>query len=83
MTQADLEVAALAVDRRVLKAESRSGLQRREGGLRRVEELHLTLDSQGFNKPEIELPALKAQMEQTLGARLVQGLLLEVSFAWN
>ena len=83
VTKADLETAALATDRRILYAESSSGLQRREGSMRRVERLQVTLDSHGFSRPEIELPALKSQMERTLGERLVQGLLLEVSFAWS
>ena len=83
VTKADLETAALAIDRRILRAESSSGLQRREGGMRRVERLQVTLDSHGFSKPEVELPALKSQMEGALGERLVQGLLLEVSFSWS
>ena len=83
VTQADLHTAALAMDRRILRAESTSGLERREGGMRRVERLHVTLDAHGFSRPEVELPALKVQMERILGQRLVQGLLLEVSFAWS
>lgn len=83
VTKADLESAALAVDRRILEAVSHSAMERRDDGLRRVERLHVTLDSHAFSKPEIELPALKSQIERTLGARLVQGLLLEVSFAWS
>ena len=83
VTKADLETAALAMDRRILRVESDSGLQRREGGMRRVERLQVTLDSHGFSRPEVELPTLKSQMEHTLSERLVQGLLLEVSFKWS
>ncbi len=83
VTKQDLETAALAVDRRIVQAESTSGTERRPEGLRRVERLLLTLDSGGFTKPEIELPALKSQMEIALGSRLLQGLELAVEFAWK
>jgi hypothetical protein len=83
VTRQDLETAALAVDRRILNAVTDSGMVRKEEGIRRVERLHLTLDSHAFSKPEIELPALKSQIETSLGARLVQGLELEVAFTWN
>lgn len=83
VTRQDLETAALAVDRRILNAVTDSGMVRKDEGIRRVERLHLTLDSHAFSKPEIELPALKSQIESSLGARLVQGLELEVEFAWN
>ncbi|MGI4981526.1 MAG: hypothetical protein ACRYHB_14170 [Janthinobacterium lividum] len=83
VTKQDLETAALAVDRRILQAESTSGTERRPEGLRRVERLLLTLDSAGFTRPEIELPALKSQMEIALGSRLVHGLELAVEFTWR
>ena len=83
VTRQDLETAALGIDRRVVSAESRSAVERREGGMRRVERLQLTLDSQAFSSPEVELPALKSQIELTLRARLVQGLELEVEFLWK
>ena len=83
VTRQDLETAALAIDRRILEANTRSGMERREEGIRRVEWLHLTLDPDGFTSPEIELPALKSQLETSLSARLVQGLQLVVEFAWE
>ncbi|GGG99015.1 hypothetical protein [Silvibacterium dinghuense] len=83
VTRADLETAALAIDRRILAAAASSGVERREGGLRRVERLSLTLDPHGFSRPEVELPALKSQVEVTLRGRLVQGVDLEVQFLWN
>lgn len=83
VTKQDLETAALAVDRRILQAESDSGMERRPEGLRRVERLNLTLDTAGFTRPEIELPALKSQIEIALGGRLVQGLELSVEFTWK
>ena len=83
VTKQDLETAALAVDRRILQAQSTSGTERRPEGLRRVERLLLTLDSGGFTRPEIELPALKSQAEIALSSRLVQGLELTVEFAWQ
>lgn len=83
VTKQDLETAALAVDRRILDASSASGMVRKDGGIRRMERLQLTLDSHAFSKPEIELPALKSQIEVSLNARLVQGLELEVEFLWT
>lgn len=82
VTAADLQTAALALDRRVLKAATRSVLERGDTGLRRVLRLELQLDAAGFSKPEIELPGLKSQVERTLRSRLVQGLELEVEFLW-
>jgi hypothetical protein len=83
VTKQDLETAALAIDRRILNASSASGMLRKDGGIRRVERLQLTLDSHAFSKPEIELPTLKSQIESSLSARIVQGLELEVEFLWN
>ena len=83
VTKQDMETAALAVDRRIVQAETRTGMERREDGLRRVERLRLVLDPDGFTKPEIELPALKSQMEIALGSRLVHGSELVVEFVWR
>ncbi len=83
VTRQDLETAALAIDRRILDAVTTSGIVRKDSGIRRVERVHLTLDSHAFSKPEIELPALKSQIESSLAARIVQGLELEVEFVWN
>ena len=83
VTRKDLEEAALALDRRILLASTRSAVERRDEGLRRVEHLQLTLDSSAFTKPEIELPLLRSQIELSLRSKLVHGLALEVSFQWN
>ncbi len=83
VTRQDLETAALAIDRRILKASTTSGVLRQDGGLRRVEYLDLLLDTGAFTSPEIELPALKSQIEISLKSRLVQGLELVVEFTWN
>ena len=83
VTRRDLETAALAIDRRILCAQTQSGIRRFEDGLRRVEKLELTLDSNGFSKPELELPALKGQVESSLRSRLVHGVALEVLFLWS
>ncbi len=83
VTRRDLETAALALDRRILAAETRSGIERRQNGLRRVERLELVLDPDGFSKLELELPALQQQVERSLRGRLVHGLELEVEFVWR
>ncbi len=83
VTEIDLKTAALAIDRRVLKAELHSGIERGAGGLERVLRLELTLDSQAFSKPELELPPLQSQIETALQSKLVQGLRLRVEFVWS
>lgn len=84
VTQDDLETAALAIDRRVLEAKTRSGLERgQSGGLERVLRLELKLDTPAFSKPELELPPLQSQIEATLRAKLVQGVGLRVEFLWS
>ena len=82
VTRQDLETAALALDRRILHASTRTSLERGEHGLERVLRLELQLDAAGFTRPEIELPGLQSQIEQSLRARLVQGLALQVEFVW-
>ncbi len=83
VTRADLQAAALAYDRRILRAEVQSRIERRVEGLRRVENLTLTLESESFAKPELELAALQLELEASLRARLVQGLELAVRFEWS
>jgi hypothetical protein len=83
VTRTDLTTSALAVDRRVLSATASSAIERRQEGLRRVERLRLTLDSAAFTRPEVELPALRSQIDASLRSRLVQGIELEVEFLWN
>ena len=83
VTEEDLRAAALAIDRRVLKAAIDSGIERGAAGLERVLRLELTLDSHGFSKPELELPPLQSQIATALQSRLVQGLGLRVEFVWN
>ena len=83
VTEQDLEAAALAIDRRVLSASSKSGIERGPGGLMRVLRLLLILDTHAFTDADLELPGLKSQIETSLRRRLVHGLTLEVEFQWN
>ncbi len=83
VTRQDLETSAMAIDRRVLAAATTTGMERFDDGLRRVQRLQLTLDSAGFTRPEVELPALKSQIENSLRTRLVQGMELVVEFLWR
>jgi hypothetical protein len=83
VTRTDLITSAMAIDRRVLNAAATSGIERRDEGLRRVERLQLTLDASAFSQPDIELPALRSQIDSSLRSRLVQGTELEVEFLWN
>ena len=83
VTQEDLQTAALAIDRRVLSATTSSSVERGEHGLGRILRLALTLDSQAFSRPDLELPPLQSQLESSLRSRLVPGLELRVEFQWS
>jgi hypothetical protein len=83
VTRADLEASTLSFDRRILTVEVRSQIDRQPEGLRRMERLWVTLDEDGFTKPELELPVLQQGLESYLRQRLVQGILLDVRFEWS
>ena len=83
VTRADLEASTLSFDRRILSVEVRSQIERQPEGLKRVERLWVSLDHDGFSQPEIELPILRQDLENYLGQRLIQGVLLDVRFEWS
>ena len=82
VTRADLKAAALSFDRRILAAELTSHIERRVEGLRRVERLWIQLDTHGFTNAEIELPVLQKELMQNLKQRILEGLVLDIRFAW-
>lgn len=83
VTRADLEASTLSFDRRILKVEVRSQIERQPEGLRRMERLWVTLDEGGFTRADLELPVLQQGLESYLKQRLVQGILLDVRFEWS
>lgn len=83
VTRADLIAAALSFDRRIVSVDVQSRVERRVGGLRRVEKLWVRLDRNGFTHVEFELPALQQGLERYLASRALQAIELDVRFEWN
>ena len=83
VTRADLESAALSLDRRILAVDVNSEIERGEHGLHRVERLWVTLDSGGFTQPELELPILQQDLKLLLASRMMHGTHLDVQFEWE
>ena len=83
VTRSDLESTALSFDRRILAVDVRSEIERGEHGLHRVERLWITLDADGFTRPEIELPILQEDLKRLLTARMLHGTHLDIQFEWK
>jgi len=83
VTRADLESAALSLDRRILAVDVRSEIERGEHGLHRVERLWVTLDAGGFTRADLELPILQQDLTQLLASRMMHGTRVDVQFEWN
>jgi hypothetical protein len=82
VTRADLESTALSFDRRILTVDVRSDVERGDHGLRRVERLWVTLDSDGFTRPDLELPILQQDLKLLLENRMMHGTHVDVQFEW-
>jgi hypothetical protein len=82
VTRADLESAALSFDRRILTVDVRSEVERGDHGLRRVERLWVTLDADGFTRPDLELPILQQDLKLLLEDRMMHGTHVDVQFEW-
>ncbi|HEX3437330.1 MAG TPA: hypothetical protein VHT24_11230 [Pseudacidobacterium sp.] len=83
VTRADLESATLGFDRRILAVDVRSEIERGEHGLHRVERLWVTLDADGFTRPDLELPVLQQELKVQLASRMMHGTHLDVQFEWK
>lgn len=83
VTRQDIESATLSFDRRILDVEIKSEIERGAVGLQRVERLWVTLDSDGFNMPELELPCLQQELKLFLEQRMIEGTSLDIRFEWS
>lgn len=83
VTRQDIESAILSFDRRILAVEIKSEIMRGSIGLHRVECLWVTLDSDGFTKPELELPSLQEELKKFLQKRMIEGTSLDIRFEWS
>jgi hypothetical protein len=83
VTRADLVASVMGFDRRILAVEVQSRMERRNGALRRVERLWVTLDRNGFSMVDIELPALQQDLSRHLTARAMHGIEVDVRFEWD
>ena len=82
VTRADLESAASSFDRRILAVDVRSEVERGDHGLYRVERLWITLDADGFTRPDLELPILQQDLKLLLENRMMHGTHVDVQFEW-
>lgn len=83
VTRQDIESAVLSFDRRILEVEIKSEIERGPVGLHRVERLWVTLDSDGFTKPDLELPSLQEELRKYLQKRMIDGTSLDIRFEWS
>lgn len=83
VTRQDVETATLSFDRRILRVEIKSEIERGAIGLHRVERLWVTLDSEGFTKPDLELPSLQQELKDFLLNRMIEGTSLDIRFEWS
>lgn len=83
VTRSDLESAALSFDRRILEVDVKSEIERGDHGLHRVERLWITLDTDGFTRPDLELPVLQQELKQVLTSRMLHGTQLDIQFEWK
>ena len=83
VTRADLVASVLGFDRRILDVDVQSRVERRNGGLQRIERLWVKLDRNGFTMVDVELPALQQDLRRYLTARSIQGVEMDVRFEWD
>ncbi len=83
VTRADLIAAVRAFDRRILKVEASSGLQRTGHGLQRVQRVKLWLDRDEFLEPEEEIRVLRDELMSHLRARFLYDTELAVAMEWQ
>lgn len=83
VTRADLVASVLGFDRRILDVDVQSRMERRNGGLRRIERLWVKLDRNGFTMADVELPVLQQDLRRYLTARSIQGVEMDVRFEWD
>ena len=82
VTRADAEIVARAFDRRILKVDVSSGLERGERGLRRLQRLTCALDRNDFVDPATEIQVLRDDLTRFLRTRLPYDTELDLELEW-
>ncbi|MFZ0964836.1 MAG: baseplate J/gp47 family protein [Terriglobia bacterium] len=83
VTRADLVAASRAIDRRILKVDVSSGLDRDQHGLRRVERVKVVLNRNDFLDPAEEGRQLQQELTERLGRRVLFDTELRVDLVWE
>ncbi len=83
VTRADLFAAVKSFDRRVRDTTIRSGVEREQGALRRVERVTVYLNKDDFNDPEAEVRYLTEDLRAVLEKRFLHDIDLTVQVEWE
>jgi hypothetical protein len=83
VTESDLVNTVRAFDRRILDASTRPSLMRTSRGLRRVQQIRVALDRNGFDDASVEMDFFTAELTRHLNKRLQLGTELDLAFEWN
>lgn len=83
VTETDLVNAVRSFDRRILDAEISSKLERTHQGLKRVENVTVTLDRDAFTDPRAELSILQEDLLCHLRGRFFYNVNLSLSMEWQ
>ena len=83
VTRGDLYAVVKSFDRRVRDATIRSGVERDEGSLRRVEQVTVYLSKDDFSDPETEALYLSQDLSAALRRRFLHDIALDVRIEWE
>lgn len=83
VTRADLYAAVKSFDRRVADVTIRSGLERAQGALRRIERVTLHLRRDEFTDPDVEVRYLVEDLRNALDRRFLHDIELRVDVEWE
>ncbi len=83
VTRGDLYAVVKSFDRRIRDATIRSGLERTQGALHRVENVTVHISADDFSDPEIEIRYLLEDLKTALGRRFLHDVELRVEYKWE
>lgn len=83
VTHADLEAIVKAYEPKARRVESRPTLARTASGLRRVQQITVTLDADSFALPDVESRIIQRELAARLQARSLLGLDVQVEVVWS
>jgi len=83
VTRGDLFAISNSFDRRVLDTTIRSGVERVDGALRRVERVTVYLNKDDFNDPELEARYLLEDLRVVLTKRFLHDIELSLQVEWE